>query len=416
MNNQEIIQFAEERFGNSFYIFDKDKLRENYARMESAFSSRYSNFIIGYSYKTNYMPLLLKEMAKLGAYAEVVSRLEYDLAIKIGEKSSRIIFNGPLKNDEDIEIALDGSSIVNLDSFTEVEIVEAYAIKNAKHQVKVGLRVSFDLEERGNNPLQSGFEYSRFGFCTENGNLEMAISRLTNLPNVTVVGLHGHFSTTTRSLTVYKLITQTLCDLAKKHLADTLEYIDIGGGYYGNIPASMNVKDAPTFDMYAEAICSIMNNEKNGFKNEPFLIIEPGLSLVVDTFKFYSKVMDVKRNRDKCFVLVNGSIHNIKPTKHSVNLPMDHVMKSEEDYQYGKFNIVGVTCMEKDYLAIDVESKVPKRGDFLVFGNVGAYTIVFDPPFIKERPPILSKDGAEIEVARRRERLEDFINDDVYVF
>lgn len=416
MNNQEIIQIAEKSFDDSFYIFDKEKLRENYDSMKESFCSRYSNFIIGYSYKTNYMPALLKEMAKLGAYAEVVSRLEYDLAIKVGEKSSRIIFNGPLKSYEDIAIALDGNTIINLDSFNEVEIVKAYASKNTKKQVKVGLRVSFDLGEDGNNPLQSGFEYSRFGFCTENGNLEMAISRLKNLPNVTVVGLHGHFSTTTRSLTVYKLITQTLCDLAKKHLADTLEYIDIGGGFYGYVPATMNVIDAPSFEMYAEAICSIMNKEKNNFNKEPLLIIEPGLSLVVDTFKFYSRVMDVKRSRDKYFVLVNGSIHNVKPTKHSFNLPMDHVMKSDEDYEYGKFNVVGYTCMEKDYLAIDIESKLPKRGDFLVFSNVGAYTIVFDPPFIKERPPIISKDGEEFEVARRKEKLGDFINDDVYVF
>ena len=54
--------------------------------------------IIGYSYKTNYLPSLIKEMSNLGAYAEVVSRLEYDLALKIGVKPNKIIFNGPLKH------------------------------------------------------------------------------------------------------------------------------------------------------------------------------------------------------------------------------------------------------------------------------------------------------------------------------
>ena len=37
-----------------------------------------------------------------------------------------------------------------------------------------------------------------------------------------------------------------------------------------------------------------------------------------------------------------------------------------------KFNVVGYTCMEKDYLAIDYEGEIPKPGDFLIFSNVGA--------------------------------------------
>ena len=416
MKNREIIQTLEANYGNSFYVFDKEKLRENYSNMYTAFSSRYSNFIIGYSYKTNYLPSLIKEIAQLGAYAEVVSRMEYDLAIRIGEKPSRIIFNGPLKIYDDIVTALEGNSILNLDSFYEIEMLVKYAAKNSGHQFKVGLRVNFNLTVDSGNPLQSDFKFRRFGFCVENGNFETAVNKLKQLPNVKVVGLHGHFSTNTRSLKVYREITQKLCDLAKKHLVDTLEYIDIGGGFYGDVPKSMNVKNVPSFDNYAEAICSIINQEKGHFKREPLLIIEPGLSLVVDTFKFYSRVMDIKKNQDEYFVLVNGSIHNIKPTKHIVNLPMDHVMNSESEYEYGKFNLVGYTCMEKDYLAIDYEGKVPKQGDFFVFSNVGAYTIVFDPQFIKERPPIIAKDGNQFKVARKKERLEDFINENVYVF
>ena len=122
-------------------------------------------------------------------------------------------------------------------------------------------------------------------------------------PNIKIVGLHGHFSTSTRSIKVYRKITQKLCDLSKMYLADTLEYIDVGGGFYGDVPKSMNKKNVPSFDDYAEAICSIMNKEKVHFTKEPYLIIEPGLALVVDTFKFYCVVMDVKKNQNDYFVL-----------------------------------------------------------------------------------------------------------------
>lgn len=416
MMDSATVNSLRECYGDSFYIFDKNKLRENFTKMFSAFSSRYPNFMIGYSYKTNYVPELIKEMSKLGAYAEVVSRLEYDLALEIGETPDRIIFNGPFKKMEDIALALEYGSILNLDAFYELELVKKYVKENPYRNYKVGLRINFDLTEKGHNPLQAGFKVSRFGFCVENGNLEKAIQELQKLPNLKVVGLHGHFSTSTRSLDVYKKITQKLCDLAKIHLTDTLEYIDVGGGMYGNMPKSFAKMDVPSFEDYAEAICLIMNKEKHYFKAPPTLIIEPGLSMVVDTFDFYCKVIDIKENQDQCFVLVNGSIHNIKPTMHSLNMPMSHLKIGSRGSRKGIFNIVGYTCMEKDYLAIDYEAEIPKEGDFLVFYNVGAYTIVFNPPFIKERPPIIAKDGHAFTLVRKREMIRDFINENVYIY
>ena len=416
MANSEKVYKLKKQYGNTFFLFDLEKLKDNYSKMLSAFSSRYSNFIIGYSYKTNYLPALIKEMSELGAYAEVVSKLEYDLALKIGVKPNKIIFNGPHKTYEDIALALKGNSIINLDSFYEIELVRKYVLQNNNRQYKVGLRVNFDLSVNGISPLQGGFKQSRFGFCVRNGNLEKALNELKQITNLTVVGFHGHSSTSVRSLEVFGKITQKVCDLSKEYLADSLEYLDVGGGFFGNVPVEMNLKNVPSFDDYAETICSIMNKEKIHFKKEPLLIIEPGLSLVVDTFRFYSEVIDVKKIQDEHFVLVNGSVHNIKPSLHRKNMPMKHFKKEHGYYDKGKFNIVGNTCMEKDYLAIDYDGEIPKSGDIIEFRNVGAYTIVLDPPFINERPPIIAKDGNQYHLVRKREQLNDIINDKLYIF
>lgn len=412
----EVINMLEEEYGEFFFLFDVEKLRGNYHEMYAAFSKRYEHFIIGYSYKTNYLPTLIKEMSRLGARAEVVSRIEYDLARKIGIETNQIIFNGPLKAYEDIALALEGNSIINLDSFYEIELVKKYVLQNTNRKYKVGLRVNFDLIVDGFSPIQDGFSRSRFGFCFENGDFEKALKELNTIPNLNVVGLHGHFSTNSRSLSFYKKTTQKLCDISKEYLADTLEYIDVGGGFYGNVPEIMNIKNVPSFDDYAEIICTIMNKEKINFKNEPLLIIEPGLSLVVDTFKFFCKVIDVKKIGEESFVLVKGSVHNIKPVMHNKNMPMEHVKSKEKPYGHGKFNVVGYTCMEKDYLVVDAEGEIPKSGDYLVFSNVGAYTIVLSPQFIKERPAIITQDGNLFTLARKKEELDDFINDNVYVY
>ncbi len=79
MNYARLSQLEKE-FGSAFFVLDLEQLHENYHRFIKAFSRRYHNVKIGYSYKTNYIPRLVQYMDKMGAYAEVVSKMEYQLA------------------------------------------------------------------------------------------------------------------------------------------------------------------------------------------------------------------------------------------------------------------------------------------------------------------------------------------------
>lgn len=406
-------QALSEKLGTSFYIFHEKKVEENMRSFYESFVKRYPNVVIGYSYKTNYLPYLCNQMLRLGAYAEVVSRLEYDLALAIGQPPEQIIFNGPLKTYADLCLALDYGSIVNIDSFYELCHIQNYCLEHPNETVKVGLRVNFDLSDGSQSPLQNGYEVSRFGFCVENGNVERAIEQLKQVKNVRVAGLHGHFSTN-RSLRVYQKITENLCSLAKKYFADSLEYIDVGGGMYGEIPHTFPMQDIPSFDDYAQVICEIMIREWSD-SNYPQLILEPGIALVANAFQFVCQVIDVKENNGEKFVLVDGSVHNIKPTMHRYNLPIQ-IISSQHLSQLDLYHVVGYTCMEKDYLLHDHSGWLPALGDFIVFEHVGAYTIVFNPPFIKERPAVVVSDGEQFYLIRRKESFDDFFSKDVLQF
>ena len=393
-----------------------NKLRENYKKIYTAFKSRYDNFIVAYSYKTNYLPYLCKELSNCGAYSEVVSRLEYDLAIKLGIDPRKIIFNGPLKSQEDIHYALNNNSKVNFDSLYEIDFVKKYCDINPQKQIKIGLRVNFNIWENGDKPIAGDYEISRFGLCVENGNLKSAINELEKLKNIQIVGLHAHFSTRQRSVETYSKITQELCKLVKEYKLNDLEYIDIGGGISGEVPITL-IENAPTFDEYADAVCSVMKNEFSHKQNKPVLILEPGISMVANAFVFVTKAVEVKEIREQIFVLVDGSAHNIKPTFHKKNLPMKILRQQEvDDTSKHTFHIVGYTCMEQDYLASDCKGQLPKIHDYIMFDNVGAYTIVFNPPFIKERPTILAYDNNEMFVVRRKETFKQFFNEEIYCF
>ncbi|MGA2070553.1 MAG: hypothetical protein ABSG97_04325, partial [Sedimentisphaerales bacterium] len=81
----------EAEFESPFYIFDEAAFRKNYDDIVGAFASRYEKFILAYSYKTNYIPYLCNIIKSKGGFAEVVSRLEYDLALKVGQKPDKIV-------------------------------------------------------------------------------------------------------------------------------------------------------------------------------------------------------------------------------------------------------------------------------------------------------------------------------------
>lgn len=61
---------------------------------------------------------------KEGAYAEVVSEFEYEMALKLEINPKRIIFNGPIKSNKILKKALINKSMVNADNITEVKRID----------------------------------------------------------------------------------------------------------------------------------------------------------------------------------------------------------------------------------------------------------------------------------------------------
>jgi diaminopimelate decarboxylase len=401
------VKNIEEKFESPFYIFDEAAFRKNYDDIVNAFGGRYEKFILAYSYKTNYIPYLCRIIKSKGGFAEVVSRLEYDLALKIGQEPKKIVFNGPVKHYEDVELALGNRSIVNLDSWNEVDHVEEYAKRNPNEAIQVGLRINIGLsDESGQSHIQERLKIGRFGFDPSDPNLEKVLSRLASIGNVTVNGLHGHTSTTDRSAWCYQVITETLCRVAARFIPETVEYINIGGGIFGYIPPQMRWTQTPSFDDYADAVYKVLKDNKWVQRRRPCLMLEPGVAMVANTMSFVTKVISTKNIRDRLFVTVDGSAYNIKPTFHKINQPYQ-IIKRNDSSQRDTFDVVGSTCMEKDYLLTEVTNARPEIGDFIKIDNVGAYTVVLTPPFINVAPAILVKTRNGYKAIRKRQTLKD---------
>lgn len=396
------IEELSQRFGTPFYLMDAERYLRNLAAFKAAFKSQ-CDLIVGYSFKTNYVPALCQIAKDAGCYAEVVSEMEYVLAKRIG--FSKIIFNGPIKKKEILISALKDQAIINLDSLYEIDTILEYKKNHPSEEISVGLRLNIELvDEAGYSKVQCGLRVGRFGFTP--AILEDVIPRL-KANGIRIISLHGHTSSSDRAVANYGIIVGQMLRVCERFQLNDLNYFDVGGGFFGAAADGIDVSQKPKYEDYADCILSLCDS--NGwFQNvKPAIVIEPGVSVTANVFSYISKIFQTKDIAGQHFLTTDGSVFDVKPTLHNNNLPHTFYTRHQCDNSYSA-NLVGSTCMEKDVILKDVE--VPSLigyGDFVKIDGVGAYTIALTPTFINYLSPILEVKNGKISVIRRRQTIDD---------
>lgn len=356
--------------------------------------------IVGYSFKTNNLPWVIKYLKEKGLWAEVVSSDEYQLAKAMGYKADNIIFNGPVKGKNEFIEAVEEGAIVNIDSQRELEwLLECNIDKISKS--KIGLRVNFCLEDFCPGESQEGEEDGRFGFSYEKHELKKAIEFLA-CHNIPLSGIHLHCSSKTRSLNVYKAIA-SIADQIVRDYKLSLSYIDIGGGFFGGVAGK------PTFKEY-------FNEVNNIFLSNPLLkninvVIEPGMSLIGASVDYLTTVVDTKITKNNFFVLLDGSRVHIDPLMRKKCYTF-HIERKKSFV--GTKNVhqilCGFTCMEGDRF-FELNEQALEVGDRVIFEKVGAYTMGLSPQFIEFYPPVYAEKNGQIILARKKNTADKFIGE-----
>jgi diaminopimelate decarboxylase len=372
-------------YDGAVYILDMAAFRRNVSDFLASFRNYYPNTNIGYSYKTNYLPALLVEADHLGLYAEVVSGMEYQMARLCGLPHERIIFNGPVKSKGELTEALTGGARVNADSLDELETIAGILAGHQGQNVSLGLRCNLELRWK-DRP-------SRFGLSEANGELQRAVVLVRSMPNATLAGLHSHFSYD-RSVESYRERTLKMIDIARRYFPDSRpDYLDLGGGFVGPMPPALRAqfnRPMPDFAAYAEAIATALAAEY-GTGDGPELILEPGVGLVGDVLSYACRVEAVKTMPDRRLAITSGSVGQMKIVNNDINLPISVLTPATEPTKTADrpTDIVGFTCLEHDLIYRDYMGTI-RKGDILLFSNVGAYSLVTSPPFIRTTPPVVT--------------------------
>lgn len=364
-----------------YYVINKAELDDNYKKLQDALDKNWKNNIIGYSYKTNGLPWIVSHFKNLGAYAEVVSKEEFELAEAIGTEKNKIIYNGPIKTKETFVKALQNGAYVNIDSDRELD----WLSEMPDGDYKIGLRVNFDLEKYCPGQSQCGDEGGRFGFCYENGELKKVIDRVEAMGQ-TVEGLHLHVSSKTRGLDIYRTEAELAVKICEEYDLHP-SFLDMGGGFFGGLPTK------PSFDEYIKLMSDILIKRFN--PDETVMIVEPGMALIGAVVSYVSSVIDVKDTAYNRFVMTDGSRTSIDPLM-SKSSYFHRYEQTEETAPVNKQIICGYTCMEHDRIFVAQNEAKLRCGDRIIYDKVGAYTMCLTPLFIRYFPDVYVKDNDEM--------------------
>jgi diaminopimelate decarboxylase len=403
-------------FGSPLFVISENTLRGLFRNFRDTFSEPGIDTTIAYSYKTNYLPAVCAILHEEGAWAEVVSGMEYELARSLQAPPEQTIFNGPYKTRAELQAAFADGALVNIDNFDELAAIEALA-GTLGQPCRVGIRVNFRY---GPAP------WTKFGFNDENGDAQKALERIAAHPGLRLELLHNHCGTFQLDYDIYAKGVEVLIGLARRArdlgLAPTM--IDMGGGY----PSSNRLK--PMYDLpevgrrrsdalypYAEAILGPLSKAKELFGGRPRLVLEPGRALVDSAVQLLCSVVATKDIPEKGRAVVADGGVNLVPTAywydHGIKPPPE--ARSEDDAE-GRtaqpVSIYGPLCMQIDVLREQVMMPPLEIGDPLVISNVGAYCQTQSMQFIQPRPATVLVGPEGPEVVQRRETAKDiFIRD-----
>ncbi len=396
------VQTMMAQYGSPLFVLSERTIRRNYQNAVRAFKTRYPKVQFAWSYKTNYLNAVCKIFHQEGSWAEVVSGFEYRKAIGNAVPGNKIIFNGPEKTNEELQLAVNNGSLIHIDHFDE--LYQLILLSDQLHKKpRVAIRVNMDT---GIYPM-----WDRFGFNYENGQAFSALTKIVESGKMELIGLHCHIGTFMLSTNAYATAVQKLGDLAwkcKTQLNNSIQYIDLGGGFPSAntlrgsfLPGTDNV---PSVDEFAEAITKSLLQLGFGADELPLLILESGRVLIDDAGYLLASVIANKRLSDGRRATILDAGVNLLFTSfwydHKISPAQDFTQHSEDVVLYGPL------CMNIDVIRQSINLPLMNRGDKVVVHKVGAYNMTQWMQFIQMRPNvILIDEQGQTHLVRAAENL-----------
>lgn len=319
-----------------------------------------------YAVKCNDSLTVIETLAALGTGFDCASKGEINKVLDLGVDPSRIIFANPAKPISHIRHA----ATVGIDTMTFDNESELHKVKNLFPNAKLVIRIRCDDPQA---QCQLGMKFG-CDHLTEAPKLLHTAKEL----GLNVIGVSFHVGSGCSNPAIFRLAISYARQVFD--YATTLGYdfnlLDIGGGFPGLRGTSI------------DKIAEVVNGALDDFFPDPsvHVIAEPGRYYVASAYTLACNIHSVRRVETKDPVTGNLVARNMYYINDGVYgsfncMLYDHQqvtplpLKECNGSKLYPSSVWGPTCDGLDQVSEDVLLPEMKIGDWLVFEDMGAYTL-----------------------------------------
>jgi len=402
------LSFLAEKFGTPLYVYSGSTIRERYRIFAAAFKR--VPHTVCYSVKANSNLTILKWLWKFGSGFDVVSGGELERVLYVHRKAAKkVVFSGVGKTAEELDLALRADILLfNVESEGELDLLAERSAK-LRRKARVALRVNPDVNAETHPYISTGLREHKFGVAMQD--VSDLYTRAGRQKYLDVAGVSVHIGSQITSVEPFHAAMTRVGELVRALFANGhhIRYVDAGGG----LGITYKTEDAPETDFetrsrnYAQALTSALQGL------DVHLLLEPGRSIVAPAGALLTRVLYVKQNGQKRFLVVDAAMNDlIRPSLYSAYHEIVPVDCSTSALRSGSgiFDVVGPICETGDFFARDREVPCTGAGDLLAVLDAGAYGMSLSSNYnTRPRPAEVLVDGTSVRLVRKRETVKDLL-------
>lgn len=409
---------AAEEFGTPAYLYSSAAITEAFRELHRGLGA--VPHMLCFAMKANGNLSILKLLAGLGSGFDIVSGGELEHLRGIGVRGDRIVFSGVGKTREEIRAGLQyraggrgnrsGILLFNVESEAELDILLGEAARHVLrgHEAPgVSIRVNPDVLAGGHPHIATGRHEHKFGLDWREARRLYLLHR--NSKWIRWRGISAHIGSQIVTVRPFERALKRLAtfveELKKRGIA--LRYLDFGGG----LGVRYTNEKTPSRAEYARMVKRIIG--PLGLH----LLLEPGRTIIAPAGVLLTRVLYVKRNRGKTFVVVDAGMNDLmRPSLYGAVHPITRITREATGSRSKRerVDIVGPVCETGDCFLRDWDLGPVKAGDVLAIWTAGAYGMSLASNYNgRPRAAEILVSGKKTRLIRRRETNRDLLRTDV---
>jgi diaminopimelate decarboxylase len=405
------------KFGTPTYVYSRAAIDDAHHELHRGLGAL--PHTLCFAVKSNGNLAILKHVAKMGNGFDVVSGGELCLLQSIGVRGDRVVFSGVGKTREEIREALrypasdrsgrGGILLFNIESEAELEVLLEESARHGKKDgalPAVSIRVNPDVQAGGHPHISTGRYEHKFGLDWE------AARRLYRAHQASKwirwQGISVHIGSQILTLDPFRRALSRLSAYVGelRKMGVDLKYLDFGGGH----GIRYTTERPPSRESYARMVSKIVR--PLGLH----LLLEPGRTIIGPAGVLLTRVLYVKENRGKKFVVVDAAMNDLmRPALYGAIHPITRVTRAKgKGNPRQRVDIVGPVCETGDCFLHGWPLDEVAAGDVLAIWVAGAYGMAQASNYnARCRPAEVLVEGRRPRLIRRRETPQDFLRTNV---